>query len=201
MPSPRSAAHRSDPDEATVGRPGPGRTRPEGGGRPVTRSERRRAVQVRRSRIMVAGAAGVSVVVLVAWFPATALYHQHRQLASTSARLQQLDRQNTALSQEKQRLSSGTEVARIARQQYQFVGPGQQAYEVLPPNGSKSTGNSAYPGDPALQGPVSPSVAAVLPPGVLPHTTTSPARHVASSTAAHRPGLLERILNTLEFWR
>ncbi len=183
-----------------MGSSGPVRSRPEKGARPATRAERRRATQLRRSRFMVAGAAGVSVVVLVAWFPATALYHQHRQLASTSARLQQLDRQNTALSQEKQRLSSDSEVARIARQQYQLVGPGQQAYEVLPPNGSKSTARSTYPGDPALQGPVSPSVAAVLPPGVLPHTTTSPV-HRASATAAHPPGLLRRIFDTLEFWR
>ncbi|MHB8219269.1 MAG: FtsB family cell division protein [Acidimicrobiales bacterium] len=168
----------------------------------MTRAERRRAVQVRRSRVMVVGATTLSLLILVAWFPATALYHQHRQLASTSARLQQLDRQNTALGQEKQRLSSYSEVARIARQQYRLVAPGQQAYEVLPANGPKVTGDSRYPGDPAFQGPVAPSVAAVLPPGVLAHTTPAPVHRGTPHAGAHStPGLVGRILDTFEFWR
>jgi len=151
---------------------------------------------------MVVGAAALSVLILVAWFPATALYHQHQQLASTSERLQQLDQQNTALAQEKERLSSPSEVARIARQQYLLVEPGQQAYEVLPPNGSNAAGDIPYPGDPALQGPVAPSVAAILPPGVLPHTMPAPAHGETAPAKGHpTPGLVSRILETFEFWR
>jgi len=168
----------------------------------VTRAERRRAVQARRARLLVAGAVAVSVLVLVAWFPASALYHQHRELASSSAQLSQLDQQNHALLQEKERLASTSEVARIARQQYQLVSPGQQAYEVLPPNGSG--GSAAYPGDPGLQSPVTPSVASELPPGALPTPAGSSrgtgASHGRTRSAA-RPGLAERIVQALEFWR
>ncbi len=143
----------------------------------------------------------LSALILVAWFPGAALYRQHQQLASASAQLQRLDRQNAALKAEKARLTTSSEVARIARQQYELVEPGQQAYEVLPPNGSARDG-SAYPGDPALQGPVDPSVAAVLPPGVLPRTTPGTTHHAAQKTQARSSqGLVSRILDTFEFWR
>jgi hypothetical protein len=34
-------------------------------------------VKVRRNRLLMAGAAVISVVIVAAWFPASALYHQH----------------------------------------------------------------------------------------------------------------------------
>lgn len=133
-------------------------------------------------------------------YPVRTYLAQERQVAQVERTISVLGAQDAKLNSQYKLLQRTSYVDQLARADYGYVKPGQQAYEVLPPNGSKSTARSTYPGDPALQGPVSPSVAAVLPPGVLPHTTTSPV-HRASATAAHPPGLLRRIFDTLEFWR
>jgi hypothetical protein len=155
------------------------------------------------------GGALLSAVILGAWFPANALYHQHSSLASGNAALNELHRQDAALAQESKRLSDSSEIARIAREQDQLVGPGQQAYAVLPPTGT-SKANAPYAGDPALTGPVSPSSATVLPPGsetatTTPGTTASKAASSGTSTthqaAPSRGGVLSRMLSSLEFWR
>ena len=82
------------------------------------------------------------------------------------------------MAQARKDLSSSAEIARIAREQYQLVNPGQQAYEVLPPTRASKAGTT-YAGDPALKGPVAPSSASVLPPGSETGTTqsTAGARH------------------------
>ena len=152
---------------------------------------------------MVAAAAGASVVMLVAWFPAGALYHQHQQLDAAAGQLAQVRRQDRALSAEKQRLANPAEVARIARSQFELVGPGQQPYEILPPNGT--AGSASYAGDPGNQAPVDPSVAQELPPGALASTTAGSAgtapesrgpstRATAHSSSAGAPGIWSRIV-------
>jgi cell division protein FtsL len=167
-----------------------------------------------------AGAVVLAVLVVAAWFPASALYTQHEQLASSSSQLARLRAQDRALHQEQARLGSSSEVARIARQQYQLVDPGQQAYEVLPP--SSAAAGSSYGGDPGLQGPVAPSGASELPPGsVRPSPTSSGIstdRHSATASSAKglthgagaggangvdgsSDGIVGRIVQTLEFWR
>jgi cell division protein FtsL len=158
---------------------------------------------------MLLGGALLSLVILGAWFPASALYHQHSSLASAEAELSQLHQQDAALAQESKNLSDSTEIDRIAREQYQLVSPGQQAYEVLPPTGS-SKAQAPYSGDPALSAPVAPSSASVLPPGSETATTQlAPATRadvvVGEARAAHHSaparGILGRMLNALEFWR
>jgi len=116
---------------------------------------------------MVIGAAVVSVVIVAAWFPASALYHQHQQLASSSAQLAELRQQDKALNQERKNLSNSAEIERIARQQYGLVKPGQTAYQVLPASkGATGSGTDAPdPGDPGLTAPVAPSGDAELPAG------------------------------------
>jgi cell division protein FtsB len=174
---------------------------------PRTRAQHRRSREARRSRFLLIGGAGLSAVIMAAWFPANALYHQHSSLASASAQLTELHRQDQALAQERKRLSDSAEIARIAREQDQLVSPGQQALAVLPPTGTAKA-NAPYAGDPALTGPVSPSSAAVLPPSSETATTTPPTTtaHPSSSgkTAHHAsssPGVLSRMLGSLEFWR
>ncbi len=181
------------------------RGRAAGSGRSRPRAAHRRATGDRRSRLLVVAAAVAAVVVVAAWFPADALYHQHQQLSSSTSQLDTLQRQNDALRQEARRLESPAEVARIARQQYQLVDPGQQVYEVLPAP-SASGGTDA--GDPGQQPPVTPSGASELPAGSIGSSTSGAARH-AGGTAAGAPssatggssGVLGRILDTLEFWR
>ncbi len=94
------------------------------------------AGSVGRARLAFLGAIVVSAVVLFAWFPAGSLLSQRSNLASTEAQLGALHTQDAALAQEKKNLSDAGEIGRIAREQYQLVSPGQQAYEVLPPSGA-----------------------------------------------------------------
>ncbi len=158
-----------------------------------------------RARLTFLGAVAVSAVVLFAWFPAGSLLSQRSRLAATDAQLEMLHKQDAALAQEKKNLSDAGEIGRIAREQYQLVSPGQQAYEVLPPAGATSAG-TPYAGDPGSTVPVTPSATPELPPGGV-TTTTRPS---PSTTKSHGEGtastssgsdLLSRMVDTLEFWR
>ncbi len=157
-----------------------------------------------RSRLLFLGAVIVSAVVLFAWFPAGTLVSQRSSLAGTEAELAALHKQDAALAQEQKNLSDSNEIGRIAREQYQLVTPGQQAYEVLPPSGATAAG-TPYAGDPGSDAPVTPSATPELPPGGVTTTTTpSTGSHraaPASTSAAAGSGLVSRMLHSLEFWR
>lgn len=155
-----------------------------------------------RSRLLFAGALVFSAVVLLAWFPASSLLHQHSDLASTSSQLSALHKQDAALAEEKKNLSDAGEIGRIAREQYQFVAPGQRAYEVLPPSGAAAAG-TPYAGDPGSTGPATPSATSELPPGGVTTTTTPAGKvgHASTPAPQSSSGLLTRMLHSLEFWR
>jgi cell division protein FtsB len=174
----------------------------------LSRAARRRSREARRRRFLLGGGALLSLVILGAWFPVNALYHQHSSLASAESQLSVLHQQDAALAQERKNLSDSGEISRIAREQYQLVSPGQRAFEVLPQTGS-SHAEAPYSGDPGLSAPVAPSSASVLPPGSG-STTTQPvkatpavAAHQATTArpAAAPQGVVGRMLNALEFWR
>ncbi len=160
---------------------------------------------VARARLLLLCAVAAAAVVLFAWFPAGSLLHQRATLSGTAAQLATLHRQDAALAQEKKNLSAPGEIGRIAREQYQLVSPGQQAYEVLPPSGAATAG-SAYAGDPGSSGPVAPSATSVLPPGAT-ATSTPPAgggaasRTSAAGQGSGAGGFFSRMVRTLEFWR
>jgi cell division protein FtsB len=158
-----------------------------------------------RARLGFVGAIVASAIVLFAWFPAGSLLSQRSSLHGTEAELNALHAQDSALAQENKNLSDGGEIGRIAREQYQLVSPGQQAYEVLPPSGAAAAGSD---------GPVTPSATPELPPGgVTTTTTTEPgaspaAAHAAAAAAAGRHatstssgGFASRVMHALEFWR
>ena len=165
-----------------------------------------------RARLAFVGALVASAIVIFAWFPAGSLLSQRSNLHGTQAELNALHAQDAALAQENKNLSDAGEIGRIAREQYQLVSPGQQAYEVLPPSGATSTG-TPYAGDPGTVGPVTPSATPELPPGgVTTTTTTEPgstpaASHAHSnaktSTTTTTPsgGFASRLVHSLEFWR
>jgi hypothetical protein len=153
--------------------------------------------------LILLGAVVVSAVIIFAWFPFGSLLHQRSTLSGTEVQLSGLRKQDLALAQEKKNLSNADEIGRIAREQYQLVNPGQQAYEVLPPAGSSSAG-TPYAGDPGSTGPVAPTAAPELPPGGVTTTTTTvppPSTHAGSAGSQSDSGMLARMLYTLEFWR
>jgi cell division protein FtsB len=163
-----------------------------------------------RARLAFVGAVVASAIVLFAWFPAGSLLSQRSNLHGTEAELNALHAQDSALAQENKNLSDGGEIGRIAREQYQLVSPGQQAYQVLPPTGATATG-TPYAGDPGSEGPVTPSATPELPPGgVTTNTTTTTvpdtAHPASGSTHPAAPstssgGFVSRMVHALEFWR
>lgn len=159
-----------------------------------------------RARLAFVGAIVASAIVLFAWFPAGSLLSQRSNLHGTESELNTLHAQDSALAQENKNLSDGGEIGRIAREQYQLVSPGQQAYQVLPPPGATAAG-TPYAGDPGSDGPVTPSATPELPPGGVTTTTTTPAPAAAhpSGTHASSPstpsgGFVSRMVHSLEFW-
>jgi cell division protein FtsB len=166
-----------------------------------------RVGSVGRARLAFLGALVVSAIVLFAWFPASSLLSQRSNLTGAEAQLGALHTQDAALAQERKNLSDAGEIGRIAREQYQLVSPGQQAYQVLPPSGATAAG-TPYAGDPGADGPVTPSASPELPPGGVTTTTTTPAAPPPSShstgsgaAASTSGGLLSRMAQALEFWR
>ena len=169
------------------------------------RADDRRARERRRGRVLLAGSIVLAAVMLVAWFPASALLSQRDALSSATAQLRDLRAQDRTLAEERATLNSPAEISRLAREEYQLVQPGQRVVQVLPPSGAPSNagaGQAPYPGDPGLSKPVPPSAVALLPSGT---TTTSPASATPSSSkvaaGSSQPGLWQRVAGTLEFWR
>lgn len=212
------------PERRARAAPGSGRAGGGKGRRAPTRAEQRHATRTRRNRLMLGGAAVLSALVLAAWFPASDLYHQHEELAAATARLAAVRGQDHALQAAIQRSGERGDDATRAQSQFQLARPGQQVYEVLPPN--SAGGPTTYAGDPGRQGPVAPADAtgnaaatgqaptAVgssdasagaqggstsggrAPTATRDRTRTSNAR----ATHAASPGLWTRIVGTIEFW-
>ena len=71
-------------------------------------------------------------ITLLAVFPARTYLAQRHDLSSAGERVEVLTRENAALSERVARLHTDEEVERIAREQYDLVKPGEEAYAILP---------------------------------------------------------------------
>ena len=78
---------------------------------------------------------GVALVALLflAVFPTRTYLAQRRDLAATERRLSVLSSENRELAQRVDRLNTDAEIERLAREQYNLVRPGEEAYAILPP--------------------------------------------------------------------
>jgi cell division protein FtsB len=65
-------------------------------------------------------------------FPTRAILDQRRQLAQAQQRLDQVDARNQELEDRVQALGTDDEIERLAREEYDLVFPGQEAYAILP---------------------------------------------------------------------
>jgi cell division protein FtsB len=65
-------------------------------------------------------------------FPTTALLHQRGQLREAQERLSVLKEQSTRLEQQTKRAESDSEIERLARDRFNMVKPGEQAWAVVP---------------------------------------------------------------------
>ncbi len=199
------------------------RKRPVGAGsRPATRQAGRAprhssaSQRVRRDRFLVLGAAVVSAGILAVGLPVRSFLADHHALSAASSSLSQVRQENRQLTLEQTQLASNTELARLARKEYQMVRPGQHLYDVLPLAGSKPDGTpaSGTAGDPGASPPVAPSAAPGMQPdpglsGSAPGATGSAGGTAGSSapgapgttSSSRPPSFWRRVADTLEFWR
>jgi cell division protein FtsB len=162
--------------------------------------------QRRRSVVLVGGALLVAGIMLVAWFPASAILSQRQALNATTAQLSNMKAQDKALLHQQSTLTSPDEITRLAREEYQLVQPGQRLVQVLPPSGTPTqagAGQAPFPGDPGLTKPIAPSAIALLPSTT---TTTIPPmapmkeQTAPTTTTSTHKDLWQRIVSTLDFW-
>jgi hypothetical protein len=131
-------------------------------------------------------------IMLVGWFPFSALWHQQSQIDATSAQIKALQRQELALKSQANAVDTKAAATALAREQYQLVNPGQSLIQVLP--GDSSGQVSASSADPGLQPLVAPS-------SMMP-TSSSASRSTTTKATSHGVDLyFSRLVHTLEFWR
>lgn len=79
-------------------------------------------------------------------FPTTTYLDQRKEIKAAEARLGLFETQNGALEEEVARLQNDHEIERIARERFNLVKPGEEAYAVVPlPAPASATGEAAEP--------------------------------------------------------
>ncbi len=69
---------------------------------------------------------------LVGVFPTRTYLHQQDQIAAEGVRVQVLAAENDKLASRVEQLHTDAEIERLAREQYNLVRPGEEAYAILP---------------------------------------------------------------------
>ncbi|HUS60728.1 MAG TPA: septum formation initiator family protein [Acidimicrobiales bacterium] len=79
------------------------------------------------------GSVVLVAVLAIAIFPTRTYLAQRQRLEATEQRLELLRQQNASMSRRVDELGTDEEVERLAREEYQMVRPGEEAYALLPP--------------------------------------------------------------------
>lgn len=101
------------------------------------------------------------LAVMVVVMPTRTWLHQREQLAAEEARLAVLQRENHRLAARVEELQTDAEVERLAREQYNLVKPGEEAYAILP-----GPADAAVEAEPSVPRPAT-EVAVADPPSFL----------------------------------
>jgi cell division protein FtsB len=94
---------------------------------------------------VVVGALATVAVLFVAVFPARTYLDQRHQRQEVLARIKAIDSRNRALENRIATLHTDAEVERLAREQYNLVRPGEEAYAILPTRQSPAAARPAPP--------------------------------------------------------
>jgi cell division protein FtsB len=81
---------------------------------------------------LVGGGTGLVLVLALGVFPTRSWLDQRHQVSAAQQRLDVLRQQNDELQAQLDELSTPEEVERLAREQYNLVRPGEEAYSLLP---------------------------------------------------------------------
>jgi cell division protein FtsB len=84
-------------------------------------------------------------VLLVGVFPTRTYLAQRAAISRASEQLDVLQQQNATLEERADLLTSDAEIERLARERYNLVRPGEEAYAVLPPAGMTTTTTTPPP--------------------------------------------------------
>jgi cell division protein FtsB len=87
---------------------------------------RRRALWILLTSVTVVGLLFIGV------YPMRTYFSQRASLQRAQRQMDVLRTENDKLAQQAERLNTDSEIERIAREQYNFVGPGEQAFAILP---------------------------------------------------------------------
>ena len=102
----------------------------------------------------VVGSAVILAVLLLGVFPTRSYVRQREEIAKEQAKIAVLDRENARLASRVDELQTDAEIERLAREQYNLVRPGEEAYAILPLPGEAETGHReeapAPPPEPSL---------------------------------------------------
>jgi cell division protein FtsB len=98
----------------------------------VTPARRARGRRVGRLAAFVGGGVAFVAALGVGVFPTSAFLDQRGAMREAQERLAVLREQNEALEARMDALSTPEEIERLAREQYNLVRPGEEAYSVLP---------------------------------------------------------------------
>lgn len=99
---------------------------------PERGSNRREAAGVRRLAWAVVASVILVGVLFVAVFPSRTYLAQQRSIATAREKVMVLAAENDRLAGRVQRLNTDGEIERLAREQYNLVRPGEEAYAILP---------------------------------------------------------------------
>lgn len=84
-------------------------------------------------------------ILFAAVFPTRTYLAQRASISRAEKQLQVLGEQNADLQAQATKLQSDAEIERLAREQYNLVKPGEEAYAVLPPPAHATTTTTAPP--------------------------------------------------------
>ena len=74
----------------------------------------------------------IVAVLFIAVFPTQALLQQRREHQAMAAQVARITKTNDALATQTRKLEDDAEIERLAREQYNLVRPGEEAYAILP---------------------------------------------------------------------
>jgi len=89
-------------------------------------------VKLRRLIGPLIGAAALVAFLVVAVFPTQTYLDQRDSIVAEDAKVRILNAENQKLASRVQQLHTDAEIERLAREQYNLVRPGEQAYAILP---------------------------------------------------------------------
>jgi len=102
-------------------------------------------MKVRRAVVALVVSIVVVGFVIVAVFPTRTYLSQKASISRAEKQLHVLGQQNAELEQRAKQLQSDAEIERLARERYNLVKPGEEAYAVLPPPQGPTTTTTAPP--------------------------------------------------------